>query len=1032
MGRKTLLVLLVLILVVATPSSALGKVLAAGNSIPRSLQPVAVPDGLSISKLKRPATAVNNGPVEVILELTGNSLVQEQDSRRAAALPGMDRGEEHAFVQGLREQQKGTKGILEALDGHVTHTFQASFNGVSAIVEPSRLAEIAAVPGVKAVHRARIISPNLDNSVQFILGGKTNAELGLDGSGVTIAVIDTGIDYTHAAFGGSGNPADYAGNNPTVIEPGTFPTARVIAGTDMVGEFYDAACQTPGPPPGCTNTPQPDPDPLDIEGHGSHVAGIAAGQKAGDVSQGVAPAARLLAIKVFGQGPTSSANIVAAIELALDPDQDGDTSDHVDVINMSLGSPFGQATDPDAVAANAAAELGVIVVASAGNSGNLPFVTGSPAIGEHVIAVAAGNDPGIEVQLLAVGGSTTADGSYESMETSFTPPLSSVGTVTGPAAFVGVACDVGGPGGPNPFATGSLAGKVPLIQRGQCRFDEKVKNVEEAGATAGVIFNNVPGGGPFAGGGDPIVNIPAVVIGNSDGVTLRDSLTSGTTFTLDPANQLPVQDRLQDFTSRGPRFTDLMMKPDITAPGGSVLSVAAGTGTGAVSLSGTSMSSPHVAGAAALLRQLHPDWTVEEIKSLMMNTATNASLRSETYALSLMGAGRVRVDVAAKTGAVVTPGSISFGVSEVVTGVSRTFARQLTVENKSAGTKTFNLSSSFLSTGTDNSGITLQHPSSLRVPAGASTNFDLKTTVDFEVLAAQAGPGGHDGFLTLTEASPGGDVLRVPFQIVPIVRAAATATGQKDLLAVENRGSSDTAVDIYQLGVSDANESLLVRAPGQPRTPDDWFDIRFTGAHTFNLPPFGHIVEFGVAVHGNRSTPSPMVTEVFVDVDKDGNPDYDVLAADLGLLTTGSFTGQMVSAIFDVASGDGLTQFNVADDKNVSWQTIPFRVSALNALGTASGSPTLSSANHDFQYWVVTTDQLSESLDFDITDKASFDAFVPQVDATPNFITLAPGDEQTISVAGSGRLGTLLVLFYNNASGRPESDSVTVALEGAR
>src|SRR5206468_2314141 len=93
-------------------------------------------------------------------------------------------------------------------------------------------------------------SPSLDNSVPFILGGESYADLGADGTGMRIAIIDTGIDYTHADFGGSGNPADYAANDPTVIEPGTFPTSKVIDGTDLVGEWYDSNCPAVPPSPG--------------------------------------------------------------------------------------------------------------------------------------------------------------------------------------------------------------------------------------------------------------------------------------------------------------------------------------------------------------------------------------------------------------------------------------------------------------------------------------------------------------------------------------------------------------------------------------------------------------------------------------------------------------------------------------------------------------------------------------------------------------------------------------------------------------
>jgi subtilisin family serine protease len=266
------------------------------------------------------------------------------------------------------------------------------------------------------------MEPALDHSVPFILGGQSYSALGADGTGTRIAIIDTGIDYTHADFGGSGDPKVYAAIDPTVLAPGTFPTAKVIGGTDLVGEWYDANCPPVQPKPGvCSSIPVPDPNPIDINGHGTHVAGIAAGIGTSKVAHGVAPGAKLLIFKVFAEGSTSSANVAAAIEMATDPNGDGDTSDHVDVINMSLGSGYGRNTDLTAVASNAAVALGVIVSASAGNSGNLPYITGSPAVATNAISVAAGNDPGVKVQLATVAGSTGADSRPGSVLPSIAP-----------------------------------------------------------------------------------------------------------------------------------------------------------------------------------------------------------------------------------------------------------------------------------------------------------------------------------------------------------------------------------------------------------------------------------------------------------------------------------------------------------------------------------------------------------------------------------------------------------------------------------
>src|SRR5216684_3503009 len=179
---------------------------------------------------------------------------------------------------------------------------------------------VVSLPGVSHLEPVQTMEPALDNSVPFILGGQSYAALGADGTGTRIAIIDTGIDYTHADFGGSGDPKVYAAIDPTVLAPGTFPTAKVIGGTDLVGEWYDANCPpVPPKPKVCSSIPMPDPNPIDLNGHGTHVAGIAAGIGTSKVAHGVAPGAKLLIFKVFAEGSTSSANVAAAIEMATDP-----------------------------------------------------------------------------------------------------------------------------------------------------------------------------------------------------------------------------------------------------------------------------------------------------------------------------------------------------------------------------------------------------------------------------------------------------------------------------------------------------------------------------------------------------------------------------------------------------------------------------------------------------------------------------------------------------------------------------------------
>jgi minor extracellular serine protease Vpr len=989
------------------------------NNLARSiglegLEPAFGADGITRERLS--FSNDFQGPSEVVVALQGNSLAAEQAQRIAEGRPPLDAAGQKAYVASLRDAQSSVKASLQLAGARILHEYRIVFNGFDVLADRAVLAQALSLPGVSHLERTQKATPALDNSVPFILGGESYSDLGTDGTGMRIGIIDTGIDYTHADFGGSGDPADYASNNATFIEPGTFPTAKVIGGTDLVGEWYDANCDPVPPAWGvCSSIPVPDEDPLDLAGHGSHVAGIAAGIGTSKVDHGVAPGASLLIFKLFALGSTSSANVVAAIEMATDPNGDGDTSDHVDVINMSLGSPYGRNTDTSAVASNAAVSLGVIVVASAGNSGDLPYNTGSPAVATNAISVAAGNDPGIFLQLAGVAGSSggAADGDFESLPAAFGPGLGDTGMQSGTTIFAGSAC--------SPITT-NLSGMIPLIARGTCTFVTKVRNAQSAGAIAAVVYNNVANSDPITMGDDGSgadITIPAVMVGNADGLNIRANIVADTTISLDPANQASIPNRLQGFTSRGPRFGDGTLKPDVTAPGGSIRSAAAGSGDDGVDLSGTSMASPHVAGAAAILRALHPRWSVQEIKSALMNTATDAERGGTAYPVALEGAGRVRIDLAVKAESVVSPGSASFGVRESGTTAVRSYHMDLQVRNKGSGTKTFDVTSAFRTPAQADGSVTLGLPSSITVRTGRTATLSLDLRVDFRMIPADFVE--RDGFVTLTERG-GGDVLRVPFHIVPAVRSAASAQSNGGGVTLRNPGLADTFVDFYQFGVSDPNENLIREAPGMPNDPDDWFDISATGAHVFDDPDLGRVLEFAVATQGLRSIANMMVTDIWIDVDGDRVPDYVVEVADLGLVLTGDFdaTGRMASAVYELTSGDGFLEFVVGNPRNSAVQTAPILLDDLNFLGAAHGAPTIDEENQTFRYFVNTLDLETGSQD--ATRSARFNAIHPNVDADPQFLLLAAGTRATVDILGGGK--NLLVVYYNNVAGRSQSQVI--------
>ena len=314
-------------------------------------------------------------------------------------------------------QQAALIQSLSALNVQVLFTTNLAYSGVAVAVPANQIDRLRQLPGVT---RVSIIPPKAPASAGANatagLPAIAGAAISATGAGVRIGIIDRGIDYTHADFGGAGTPAAYTANIPTTIEPDSFPTTKVVGGFDFAGDGYDASAAHGSP------APSPDPDPLECNqpligmapnpanGEGTLAAGLAAGfgvaadgatyhgpYDAGTdysgfkVAPGIAPEAQLYALKVFGCVGTSTL-LTAAIERAIDPNGNGLPEDHLDVLVISLGTPFGGADDPDAIAVDNAVRAGIVVVVASGKSINTFYSINSPASAQLAIAVgAAGN-----------------------------------------------------------------------------------------------------------------------------------------------------------------------------------------------------------------------------------------------------------------------------------------------------------------------------------------------------------------------------------------------------------------------------------------------------------------------------------------------------------------------------------------------------------------------------------------------------------------------------------------------------------------
>ena len=463
---------------------------------------------------------LRSGPTNVVVQLAGDP-VSVQEDHAGRHFVG---AEKQAATDALAATQNAIRPAIEALGGKIIGDYQLAYNGLKVNVDAKQLSALAALPNVIGVHKLQTmepVRPENVNGVQLIGAPAAWASAGkYTGKGIKVAVIDTGIDYTHANFGGPGTLAAYAAANATDTLPANpmwfGPTAftKVKGGTDLVGDNYNASGT------GAALIPVPDPNPLDCNGHGSHVAGSATGfgvlsngstytgpydastysSNTFRIGPGSAPEAELYGIRVFGCVGSTDVT-VDAIEWAVEND--------MDVINMSLGSAYGRSDDPSAVASTNAAKAGLIVVASAGNSGPAQYITGSPATGIGAISVAA-NDankefPGANI-LLNTGVNVQAINANGVPTSTFPPAGTPLVVVREASGAISRGCEgIGAEGAPVPgsapgeFAAAGAAGKIAVVIRGDCARVAKAINGQKAGAVAVIMINNAAALPPFEG-----------------------------------------------------------------------------------------------------------------------------------------------------------------------------------------------------------------------------------------------------------------------------------------------------------------------------------------------------------------------------------------------------------------------------------------------------------------------------------------------------------------------------------------------------
>jgi minor extracellular serine protease Vpr len=807
-------------------------------------------------------------------EMTGATVSSDQ----LQAYRNQLKANQDQFLNDLRA--RGVAFTIDGIDvpnfagdiaGHVDFRYTLVLNGIALKVSPSAIATLKGMPQVKSVNATRALRLQLEKSVDYINAPAAYGQVqeltpfddlreGYEGQGINVAVLDTGIDWTHPMFGGDPTPPRL-GIAPPVA--GVSTNKKVIYYMTFTGGL------------------------IDDFGHGSAASsdiagylGIAPGadklpNTADDVRlHGVAPQARLMGYKVcLGVGSCLTTSTIMAIEDAVSPvTVDLQPKPVAHVINMSLGGPGGP-DDDSAVAASNAALLGTVVVASAGNDGPGEGTVASPAAGRHVIAVGADNDP--------ASGSNTADliGGRTGMIANL---------LDGSAAIVAditqnyVDCGLAETPADVPD---SVAGKIALIARGSTisfgdpvnagtgLFSNKAANAFAKGAIAAVIYNNEDG--ELSAATVRASLIPVVGMSKLNGEYLKAQLGAGgvSTSQLRLNKALFFQPQMTDFSSRGPVEGLGQVKPDVTAPGLNIYGATVRVGapetntatmfdpTGYIHASGTSFSGPHVSGAVALIKQAHLNFTPAMIRAVLTNTATN--LRDAqgvprgdgnlSEPINAQGGGLINVKAAIDAKAIM--GVTGDGINEPAILASHSFGEDPVLNNRVITTRsvvvtiqdTSGQGGSYSLSTTNNryldlNGVTATvSPSSVTVPANGKVTLTATVTIDGNKVRDASAPKEVQWYVVARRANSS-ETLRVPmfWRANPSVPAGgsgstATETYTGTVLASDGGLQRDILKDYVAADVTYVDVPFVVG----PATVGIDASLDFTSVHIADIPSVG-------------------------------------------------------------------------------------------------------------------------------------------------------------------------------------------------
>jgi subtilisin family serine protease len=945
--KRTLFASCILLLSVAIVPFARAQKLATAGA-PLQPAPVkAVPAaGLHPSMTSAPLTGI----VQLGIKLSDPPLVVAVGANAKQNGTTMTAAQQQAYLASLKQKQDAVMAQISSLGGTELGRVSKAHNALIVSIDAKQIASIHGISGVIAVRPvADQVLSDVDPTTAV-----TNAYVGITsvqnngytGQGIKVAMLDTGIDYTHYNLGGSGNVSDYtaakavaAGTPP----PALFPTTKVIGGYDFTGEVWP-------------NGPlAPDANPIDLNGHGTLTSDILGGRSLDGLHVGAAPGTQLYAVKICSSVSSSCSGvaILEGLDFALDPTNSGTLNNPVDIISLSVGGPFGQRESDECEAFTDIVNFGVVSVIAAGNSGDIPYILSSPGSTPEVITLGATSSVTATGVPLVINSPASIAGTYSNTATLTFAPISS--TVTANIVYVGRACPASGSTPADPLLA-NPSGKIALVDRGSCAVSLKIDYVANNGAVGVLVGLVAPGDAvTFSNGGGSNFP-PTLVITQSNASVIKGALaSSAVNGTISPNNAISLASNIASYSSRGPNYSYNMLKPDMSAPG-TMTAALLGSGNGQTTESGTSFATPITGGSAALLLSKNHALGPLDVKALLLeNTEPQVFLNSATTPgalapMSWMGAGELRADRALASSTSVWDSSnplavsISFGTYRL--NVPQTYKKKIVVKNYSASARTYTINNTYRDA-PNVTGVTLSVPTSISVPANSAASFTMSLTVTPASLPVWTLNGGtqgsngallngveYAGYLTL---AAGPDSVHIPWHILPHKAANVTPAstsvalgGNPVSLSVTNTsGAVGGLVSVFSLtGTGVQFPASVLPAPGSDYAVINLQAVGIRPVCLDSACDFG--VQFAITTFGQRSHPDvPAEFDVLIDINNDGVADLDVFNADIGQETTGTISGQNGVFVADLAAGtaSGPYFYTIADlDSANAIFTVPLSV----------------------------------------------------------------------------------------------------------